>query len=77
MKTIEQHYKLNEPAPTHCSYCDEEKKFLMVKPLAMAFDGEIAVNVNKTNKTLWTCLECLSLDIDAMGHSVDIYEFNS
>ena len=75
MKVIEHQYKLNEPAPTQCNYCDEEKKFLMVKPIAMSYESEVTVNVNMTNKTLWVCLECLSLDLDAMGHSVDIYEY--
>lgn len=75
MKIIEQQYKLNEPAPTQCSYCDEEKNFLMVKPVAMAFNGEVHANVNMTNSTKWICLECLTMDLDAMGHSVDIQEY--
>lgn len=75
-KVIEVGYKLNEPAPTCCSYCDEEKIFLMVKPVAMAFNREVQVNVNMTKSIKWICLECLSIDIDAIGHSVDIYEYD-
>lgn len=75
LEIIEQQYKLNEPAPTQCSYCDEEKEFLMVKPVAMAFNGEVHANVNMTNSTKWLCLDCLSMEIGFMGHSVDIHEY--
>ncbi|MFA1738472.1 hypothetical protein [Lysinibacillus fusiformis] len=51
LEIIEQQFKLYEPAPKQCSYCDEEKDFLMVKPVAMAFNGEVHANVNMTKNT--------------------------
>lgn len=75
MKTVTQNFEMNSAAPDACNYCDEEKKFLMLKPIAMCNGGEVSVNINLTGANPWICLECLALDIDAMGHSVDIYEY--
>lgn len=76
IQVIETQYKMNEHTPTCCSYCYEEKTFLMVKPVAIAFKGEVQVNVNMTNIVNWICLECLSLELDSIGHSVDIHEYD-
>ncbi|MGE7623563.1 hypothetical protein ACQKMD_11010 [Viridibacillus sp. NPDC096237] len=75
MNIIEEQFLTKEKAPECCTYCDEEKSFLMVKPTAMSINGEMTVNVNLTSRQHWICLECLSLEIDAMGHSVDIHEY--
>lgn len=75
MKTYEQKINLNEATPTHCKYCDEDKSFLMIKPLAMCLDGQTNVNINLTNTNNWICLECLAMEIDMLGHSVDIQEY--
>jgi hypothetical protein len=75
MNVIESQFIKNEVPPKCCSYCDEEKNFLMVKPVAWAVKGEMTVNVNHTSKQLWMCLECLSMELDMMGLSVDIHEY--
>ena len=75
MRISERVYKSNQPPPKQCTYCDEEKSFLMLKPQSMVVNGEVFVNVNLTNTTRWICLECLSLDMDALGYTIDIYEY--
>lgn len=75
MKKVTQNFEMNSAAPDVCNYCDEEKKFLMLKPIAMSNEREVSVSVNLTGKNPWICLECLSMEIDAIGHSVDIYEY--
>lgn len=75
MKIMETQHLVKEKPPKCCSYCDEEKVFLMIKPLAFKFKSEVLINVNLTKAPLWTCLDCLSMEIDGIGHSVDIYEY--
>jgi len=74
-EVIERQYRGKEPAPKCCYYCDEEKDFLMVKPSHMAFKGQITLSVAMDGKQHWMCLECFSSELDSMGHSVDIYEY--
>lgn len=74
---LETQHLIKEPAPKCCSYCDEEKSFLMIKPNAFTHKGEILINVNHTKNPLWTCLDCFSMELDGLGHSVDIYEYDS
>ena len=73
---IEAQFLSKEKPPKHCTYCDEEKKFLMVKPVMFSFKNEVMINVNHTSKQLWMCLECFSMELDMMGHSVGIYEYD-
>lgn len=72
---IEEQFMSKEKPPTCCTYCNEEKNFLMVKPVAFSVKGEMTINVNRTSKQLWMCLECLSMELDMMGLSVDIHEY--
>jgi hypothetical protein len=74
MAIMETQVKSNEQVPTCCSYCNEEKKFLMVKPRAFVVKGELILNVNHTKTTLWTCLECLGVEIECQGLDVEIYD---
>lgn len=76
MNVIEAQFLTKEKPPKCCSYCDEAKSFLMVKPVAFSFNGEMSVNVNHTSKPLWTCLDCFSMELDALGKSVDIYDYD-
>lgn len=75
MNIIEAQFVNNEVPPKCCSYCNEESNFLMVKPVAWAVKGEMTVNVNYTSKKLWMCLECFSAELDMMGLSVTIFEY--
>lgn len=76
MEIIEQTFSTTEKAPTCCSYCDEEKDFLIIKPTAIAYKGNVEISVNMRKEKPWVCLECFSMEIDAIGHSVDIYEYD-
>lgn len=75
MNVIETQFATKEKPPSACSYCMEEKSFLMVKPVAWAYKGNMTVNVNHTSHALWMCLECLSMELDMVGLSVDIHEY--
>jgi hypothetical protein len=75
MNIIEKQFVTQEQAPKCCTYCGEEKKFLLAKPVAFSVNGEMTINVNYTSKQLWMCLDCLSMELDALGLSVDIYEY--
>jgi phenylalanyl-tRNA synthetase beta subunit len=75
MKVMETQLLGTEKAPKCCSFCDEENKFLMVKPAGFLYNGQTFINRNHTNSPLWMCLECLRMELDALGHSVDIQEY--
>lgn len=76
MNLIETQFLAKEKPPQCCSYCDEEKRFLMVKPVAFSHNGEMLINVNHTSKHLWICLDCFSMDLDSMGYGIDIHEYD-
>lgn len=75
LELVEAGFLSKEEVPTCCSYCYEEKKFLMTKPNKTVFNREMTINVNLTSRTNWICLDCFSSELDAIGHSVDIYEY--
>lgn len=75
MKINEATVTTDDQAPRACTYCGEEKDFLMLKPQAMAYRGQLLINVFMRKEKPWTCLQCFALDIDAAGHSVDVYEY--
>ena len=58
--------------PSCCSYCNEEKDFLMARPTAFKVEGHLLINTNHTGKQLWMCIECLSMELDSMGVNVEI-----
>ena len=58
--------------PLCCSYCNEEKDFLMARPTAFKVEGHLLINTNHTGKQLWMCIECLSMELDSMGVNVEI-----
>lgn len=76
MEINETTYTVPDKAPAACTYCGEERDFLMLKPQAMAYKGDMMINVFMRKDKPWTCLQCFALDIDAAGHSVDVYEYD-
>lgn len=66
---------VNKP-PKACVECEEAKSVLVLKPLAIAVDGDVAINVNLTAQTKWVCLTCLSMDIDGLGGCVEVVEYD-
>ena len=76
MKVTEVAYELQDRGPEICDYCGERRSFLMQKPARMAYKGKLILNYHLSGPHPWTCLECFSLDVDAAGHSVEVYEYD-
>jgi len=59
-----------------CFFCNMEKELLLQRPPVIISKGKRHFYLPLVSGSHYICISCLSLEVNALGHSVDFCEYD-